>query len=100
MISSLLGYRVRALIAVQIGTKRYDEPLTWAQLAKRADIHPAQVEQIETGKRDPYFTTVFKIAKALGLNALDELLAPLPLACITQDGQPTQFEKPSLSSPA
>ena len=62
--------------------------MTWAQLAARADVHPLQVKQIETGARDPYFMTVFKIAKALNLTALDELLAPLPLTAIARDGQP------------
>jgi putative transcriptional regulator len=71
--------RVRANLAVQVGTLRFEIPLTRAQLATRAGLNPRQVEEIETGKRDPSFTTVVRIANALQIRALDELLGPMPL---------------------
>jgi transcriptional regulator with XRE-family HTH domain len=60
-------------------------PLTWSQLAAKAKVNPKQIEQIETGMRNPSFTTVIKVAGALELRALDELLGPLPLSVFSKD---------------
>lgn len=44
----------------------------WSQeeVAKRAGVDPARVSQIENGRRDPRFSTVVRIAGALGLQVL------------------------------
>jgi transcriptional regulator with XRE-family HTH domain len=71
--------RVRAHLAVQLGTLRSARSLTYAQLAGRASVNPVQVSGIEKGTRNPHFETVVRLANALDLGALDELLGPMPL---------------------
>lgn len=73
-------------MAVQIGTRRHRANWTQSQLAVQAELNPRQVAQIEAGSRDPQFTTVIKMARALGLHALDELLGPLPLDSARSSG--------------
>ena len=49
-----------------------------SQLAKLADLQPGQISLIEAGKRaDPQFSTMVKIAKALGVS-LDSLADSAP----------------------
>jgi DNA-binding XRE family transcriptional regulator len=77
--------RERAYLAVQVGTRRHRKPWTRAQLATRAAVNLRQITQIETGERDPHFTTVIKVAKALELHALDELLGPMPFDAVIEE---------------
>jgi transcriptional regulator with XRE-family HTH domain len=76
--------RERALLAYEVGRRRVATSLTRDQLAKKAGVNVRQVTEIESGVRDPSFTTVVRIAKALNLSALDELLGPLPLASVVE----------------
>ena len=71
--------RDRALIAYRVAAKRCALKLTRSQLAGRAGVNQRQIEEIEAGIRDPQLSTVLKLARALKLAALDELLGPLPL---------------------
>ena len=56
-----------------------DQHLTWAQLARLAGVRSPQVEELEGGTRDAQFTTVIKIASALGIQSIDTLLGPMPI---------------------
>lgn len=67
--------RQNALIAVRVATLRCGVPLTQHQLASRAKVNATQIQGIERGA-DPSFSTALKVARALQLHSLDELLAP------------------------
>jgi transcriptional regulator with XRE-family HTH domain len=59
------------MIGEEVRRRREDLGLTGAQLAARAGMAPSAVSQIETGKRMPNFTSVIKLAEALGLSVGD-----------------------------
>lgn len=71
--------RERAALAVRLSELRVARDLNWNELAVRAGINGVQVKGLEAGERDPSFSTLIKIATALGLRSLDELLGPLRL---------------------
>jgi len=54
-----LGRRIR--------DRREAASLTPDQLAARAGLDPAELEAVEAGLRDPAFTTLCRLARALGL---------------------------------
>ena len=54
-----LGRRLRA--------RRLAASLTLDQLAARASVDPAHLEAVEAGRQDPVFTTLCRLARALGL---------------------------------
>jgi transcriptional regulator with XRE-family HTH domain len=84
-LSELLGLgisRERAELAVRVATLRLDREWNWTDLATAAKVNGRQISEIESGKRDPRLSTILKIARALELHSLDELLAPLPLSAL------------------
>jgi transcriptional regulator with XRE-family HTH domain len=54
-----LGRRIR--------DRRAAASLTLDQLAAKADVDPADLRAVEAGLRDPTFTTLCRLARALGL---------------------------------
>jgi transcriptional regulator with XRE-family HTH domain len=56
------------MIGDDVRRRREDLGLTGAQLAARAGMAPSAISQIETGKRMPSFTSVIKLADALGVS--------------------------------
>jgi transcriptional regulator with XRE-family HTH domain len=50
---------------------RLKKNLTQRQLAKKAKIHPSYVSRIENAKINMFLTTLYAIAKALGVDARD-----------------------------
>ena len=91
--------RDRANMAVQIGTQRFSVPWTRSQLATNARVNVRQVREIEQGARDPAFTTVIRIARALRFHALDELLGPLPLSQVPiEPSDPTSPQSQAAAS--
>lgn len=74
--------RERAALAVRVALLRIGKGWNRAQLAEAAGIHAKQVEGVETGGRDPAFSTVVKLSKALDVRSFDELLGELPLALL------------------
>ena len=74
--------RDRAVLAERLGHLRHLRGWNWADLAREAGIHVVQVQGIEEGRREPRFGTLIKLASALRLHALDELVGPLPLEAI------------------
>src|SRR5262245_64621379 len=62
-----LGARLRA--------ERERSGLTLRELARRLEVSPSLVSQIETGKSQPSVRTLYAIVSELGIS-LDELFAP------------------------
>jgi transcriptional regulator with XRE-family HTH domain len=80
-----LGQKIRGL--------RQDAGLSAAALAKRARLDPAALLRIERGENsNPSFTTVSRIAAALGVS-LDSLKSAHPKASATVVGQIRQEEE-------
>ncbi len=74
--------RDRAILAVRLAKLRLERDWNWTELANAAGVSWKQVEEVETGHRDPQFSTVVKLAKALEVHSLDEMLGELPLASV------------------
>ena len=65
------------LAVVHIGNKlreiRTRRLLTQEELAKKAEISPSTVANIETDNREPHFRTIRKLAKALDIDPTELL---------------------------
>jgi transcriptional regulator with XRE-family HTH domain len=73
--------RDRALLGAGVGICRWrlTPPITQAQLGNRAGVHPRRIGELENGVLNPRFLTLLRIADALEVDSLDELLGVLPL---------------------
>lgn len=71
--------RERAYLGVPVGTLRRKRDWNWNDLARESGLRSVQVKGIEEGQRDPEFSTLVRLARALGLRSLDELLGPSQL---------------------
>ena len=75
--------RDRALCAEAVSGRRWRQeagPITRNQLAERAGMNVRQVRKLEAGDLDPqFFSTVVRLAHALGVHSLDEMVGFLPL---------------------
>ena len=71
--------RERALLAVRVGSLRMQRDWNWYELGRHAGLKDVQIQEIEEGRRDPEFTTLVRLAKALELSSLDQLLRAAPL---------------------
>lgn len=60
-----------ARLAETIGTLRVEREWTRQQLVEESDTNNQVVASIEAGTRDPSFTTLVKICRALGVQELD-----------------------------
>ena len=58
---------VRAALAEQVRAERARRQLTQEQLAELAGMSPARISEIENGGTDPRFSTIVRVADALGL---------------------------------
>ena len=67
-------------MAARLSELRVARDLNWNELAVKAGINRRQVELLEAGTKDPAVSTIFKLAAALDLRSLDELLGPLRFA--------------------
>ena len=65
-------------VAEQIKRLRKAARLTQAQLAQRANISLDAVTRLETAQRSPNLTTIYALAKALGVAPAQMLGAPRP----------------------
>lgn len=52
----------------KIRKTRENQGLSIRDLADMADINKSQVVRIESGESDPHYTTLLKLARALGAN--------------------------------
>jgi transcriptional regulator with XRE-family HTH domain len=53
---------------------RTEKKLSQEKLAEKSDLHKNYISLLETGQRQPTITTIFAIAKALGIKP-EELVA-------------------------
>lgn len=58
-----LGSRIRAI--------RESQGLSIRDLADMADLNKSQIVRIESGQSDPHYTTLLRIADALGISVGD-----------------------------
>ncbi len=58
-------------IGEKIKKTRAAKKLSQKEVAVSLNMDPAQYSRIENGKSDPYFSTIEKIAKALGVEVAD-----------------------------
>lgn len=58
-------------LAKRIASLRKDKRMTQEDVAEKADIDRVALANIETGKRRPTVTTVYRISKALGVHISD-----------------------------
>lgn len=71
---------VMAGLAVRIGAARVAKGWTYQQLSSEADVSAAIIKGIEQGERDPRYSTLVKLCRALGCSDLGGLLGSLPPA--------------------
>lgn len=71
-----LGREGRRLIGARIRALRGDR--SQEDLAQQAGISDGTLSAIERGRSDPRLGTLLRLAQALGLSSVEELLGPLP----------------------
>jgi len=90
------------LVGAQLRERRFERGMGLRELARRLDVSPSLVSQIETGKIQPSVRTLYAIVSELGLS-LDEIFelvgeteppAPAPAA---QDPAPAPAPVPAAS---
>src|SRR5579872_1036784 len=60
------------LVGAQLRERRFESGMSLRELARRLDVSPSLVSQIETGKIQPSVRTLYAIVTELGLS-LDEI---------------------------
>jgi transcriptional regulator with XRE-family HTH domain len=69
---SAVGDSTAPLVGRQLREKRFEIGMSLRELARRLDVSPSLVSQIETGKIQPSVRTLYAIVSELGLS-LDEI---------------------------
>jgi transcriptional regulator with XRE-family HTH domain len=86
-------------LGARLRTERERSGLTLRELARRLEVSPSLVSQIETGKSQPSVRTLYAIVTELGIS-LDELFAPadgptdragITLRPAGESGQPDRY---------
>lgn len=67
-----------AMLAARIGSLRVRNGWTRQQLSDHSGVNNKQITEIEEGVRNPSFSTIVRLARALGLASVDELFAVVP----------------------
>jgi transcriptional regulator with XRE-family HTH domain len=81
------------LVGAQLREKRFESGMSLRELARRLDVSPSLVSQIETGKIQPSVRTLYAIVTELGLS-LDEIFE------LVGSGEPAAKASPEPSAPA
>ena len=55
----------RARLAANIKRERERQNMTQEDLAGRCKVHPTEISRLERSVRDPRFSTILKVARAL-----------------------------------
>ena len=63
----------RERLARNIRDQRKRTNLTQEQLAFACDVHPTEISRLERNVRDPRFTTIVRVARALKVRPADLL---------------------------
>jgi transcriptional regulator with XRE-family HTH domain len=64
-------------LGLMLRTLRLEAGMTQEDLARAAQLHPAEVSRLERAERDPRLSTLVRLAAALQV-PLGELLDPAP----------------------
>src|ERR1700730_8651817 len=80
------------LVGAQLREKRFEIGMSLRELARRLDVSPSLVSQIETGKIQPSVRTLYAIVSELGLS-LDEIFE------LVGSGAPDAKVSPEPSAP-
>jgi transcriptional regulator with XRE-family HTH domain len=91
---SVEGESAAPLVGAQLREKRFEIGMSLRELARRLDVSPSLVSQIETGKIQPSVRTLYAIVSELGLS-LDEIFE-----LVGSDGVPTQVPPGTPAPPA
>jgi transcriptional regulator with XRE-family HTH domain len=86
---SVDGETSAPLVGAQLREKRSENGMSLRELARRLDVSPSLVSQIETGKIQPSVRTLYAIVSELGLS-LDEIFE-----LVGSDELPAQASQPS-----
>lgn len=68
-----MAKNVQKLVGLRIREYRERQHLSQEELAERADLHRTYIGQVERGEKSIGITNLFRIAKALGVQAADLL---------------------------
>lgn len=85
---------------------REAQHVTLYGLASRAGLHGTYLRQIEEGTRNPSLEQLVRLAAALEVRTLDELIGPLPLEEVLrvqredQERRPTRAARTQASQPS
>src|ERR1700689_1574462 len=85
------------LVGAPLREKRFENGIRRRELARRLDVSPSLVSQIETGKIQPSVRTLYAIVSELGLS-LDEIFELVGPA--DQEGAPPPPAASGRSAPA
>ena len=66
--------RFQTALGLAVKHRRAELELTQEQLSLRSDLHQRWISNVETGKRNPNYDSLRRLAAALGLSA-SELIA-------------------------
>ncbi|MGH2850273.1 MAG: helix-turn-helix domain-containing protein [Solirubrobacteraceae bacterium] len=69
------GEGAAPLVGAQLRERRFENGMSLRELARRLDVSPSLVSQIETGKIQPSVRTLYAMVSELGVS-LDEMFAP------------------------
>lgn len=68
-----MAKNVQKLVGLRIREFRERQHLSQEELAERADLHRTYIGQVERGEKSIGITNLFRIARALGVQAADLL---------------------------
>ena len=91
--ASVEGESSAPLVGAQLREKRFEIGMSLRELARRLDVSPSLVSQIETGKIQPSVRTLYAIVSELGLS-LDEIFE------LVGSGEPATLASPGAPEPA
>lgn len=78
----------RVRLAVRLGQARFERGLTHQQLAEAAGLNRSIIVGIESGQRDPAFSSLVKLQSFLGLGEWEDLLGPTDVGRNDPGGPP------------
>ena len=83
----------QAALGVAVKRRRLELELSQEQLSLRAELHQRWISNVETGKRNPSYASIRRLAAGLGL-AASELIALAEQIEAHPDGRRTRSRNP------
>lgn len=78
-----MGAGAQPPLGTRLRRRRSDTGLSLTELARRLDVSPSLVSQIETGRVNPSVRTLYAMVRELGVS-LDDIFAPAPVMSSTR----------------